>query len=83
MPNSLKTKFKKLAHDGKITEDECQELIAKLDGHDDEIKAKAYKQGYDEGYDGAKRFYEQKQIGKCLKCGFDVGVKASEMKEWW
>ena len=47
MPNSLKTKFKKLAHKGKITEDECQELITKLEGHDEE----KYKEGYEDGYE--------------------------------
>ena len=51
MPNSLKTKFKKLAHKGKITKDECQELIAKLDGHDEAVYDKAYNEGYTEGYE--------------------------------
>ena len=50
MPNSLKTKFKKLAHDGKITNAECQELIAKLDGHDAAVYDKAYSEGYGLGY---------------------------------
>ena len=50
MPKSLKTMFKKLAHDGKITDAECQELIAKLDGHDEEVYDKAYSEGYGLGY---------------------------------
>ena len=51
MPNSLKVMFKKLAHKGKITDAECQELIAKLDGHDEAMYDKAYNQGYTEGYE--------------------------------
>lgn len=34
MPNSLKTKLKKLGYEGKITEEELNELLDKLDGHD-------------------------------------------------
>lgn len=40
MPNSLRTKIKKLAHDGKITEIECVDLLTKIDGHDAEIRKK-------------------------------------------
>lgn len=50
MPKSLKTMFKKLAHDGKITDAECQELIAKLDGHDVEKYKEGYEQGYADGF---------------------------------
>lgn len=39
MPNSLKTKLSKLRHKGQITNEEYQELITKLDGHDAEIRA--------------------------------------------
>ena len=38
MANSLKAKIKKLLHDNKITEEEYEELISKLDGHDVKIK---------------------------------------------
>lgn len=37
MPNSLKTKLKKLRYEGKITEEELKELLDKLDGHDREL----------------------------------------------
>ena len=37
MPKSLKVMIKKLTHDGKITNDECRELLEKLDGHDAEV----------------------------------------------
>lgn len=37
MPNSLKCRIKKLAHEGKITEKESNELILKLDGHDADL----------------------------------------------
>ena len=37
MPKSLKLMIKKLAHDGKITEEEYNDLIKKLDGHDAEM----------------------------------------------
>lgn len=37
MPKSLKVMIKKLAHDGKITEEEYNDLIKKLDGHDAEV----------------------------------------------
>ena len=47
MPKSLKVIFKKLSHDGKITEDEYKELVKKLDGHDKEV--------YDKGYNDALR----------------------------
>lgn len=41
MPNSLKTKLSKLKYKGQITDEEYRELIAKLDGHDTEIRAEA------------------------------------------
>ena len=41
MPNSLRTKIKKLCHDSKITEEDMKELIVKLDGHDRELYNKA------------------------------------------
>ena len=34
MPLSLKCKLSKLRHNGQITDDEYNELIKKLDGHD-------------------------------------------------
>ena len=34
MANSLRSKLSKLRHDGKISEEEYQELIDKLGGHD-------------------------------------------------
>lgn len=39
MPNSLKTKLSKLRYKCQITNEEYQELIDKLDGHDAEIRA--------------------------------------------
>lgn len=39
MPNSLKTKLSKLRYKCQITDEEYQELITKLDGHDAEIRA--------------------------------------------
>lgn len=51
MPKNLKVMIKKLAHDGKITEEEYNDLIKKLDGHDEEIYDKAYNNGYTEGYE--------------------------------
>ena len=41
MPNSLRTKIKKLSHDSKITEEDMKKLIVKLDGHDKELYNKA------------------------------------------
>ena len=41
MPNSLRTKIKKLFHDSKITEEDMKALIVKLDGHDKELYNKA------------------------------------------
>ena len=43
MPKSLKVMIKKLAHDGKITEEEYNDLLKKLDGHDAEVYDKAIK----------------------------------------
>lgn len=37
MPLSLKCKLSKLRHNGQITDDEYNELIKKLDGHDKQI----------------------------------------------
>lgn len=39
MANSLRTKLKKLKHDSTITEEQYQELIKKLNGHDKKIIA--------------------------------------------
>lgn len=41
MANSLRAKLSKLRHDGKITDNEYQKLIKKLDGHDKQIRADA------------------------------------------
>ncbi len=41
MANSLRAKISKLRHDGNITDAEYCEVIAKLDGHDKEIRNKA------------------------------------------
>lgn len=41
MANSLRTKLKKLAHDGKINQQELDDLLKKLDGHDKQIRNKA------------------------------------------
>ena len=38
MANSLRAKLKKLKHDGNITEEDYQELLKKLDGHDKKLK---------------------------------------------
>lgn len=38
MPNSLRAKLKKLNYDGKISENELNDLLSKLYGHDKEIK---------------------------------------------
>ena len=37
MPKSLKVMIKKLAHDGRITEEEYNDLLKKLDGHDADL----------------------------------------------
>ena len=39
MANSLRAKLSKLRHDRHITEEEYQELIKKLDGHDAQVRA--------------------------------------------
>lgn len=50
MPKSLKVIIKKLAHDGKISAEECVELLEKLEGHDKYIRSRAYAQGKRDGY---------------------------------
>lgn len=42
MANSLRAKLSKLRHDGHITDAEYQAFIKKLDGHDAEIRNKAF-----------------------------------------
>lgn len=37
MPNSLKSKLKKLKHEGKISQKEYDDIIKKLQGHDREL----------------------------------------------
>lgn len=41
MANSLRAKLSKLRHDRHITEEEYQELIKKLDGHDAKVRKDA------------------------------------------
>ena len=50
MPNSLKSKLSKLRYKGKITEDEYNELLKKLIGHDHELYVRACAVGYELGY---------------------------------
>lgn len=38
MPISLKCKLKKLNHDGSLTNEEYEDLLKKLDGHDKQIR---------------------------------------------
>ena len=42
MPNSLRSKLKKLWHKGRISEEEYKELINKLAGHDHELLEGAF-----------------------------------------
>ena len=49
MPNSLRTMIKKLRYKGKITEDEYDVLILKLDGHDCDLMAHHYSRGFKDG----------------------------------
>lgn len=48
MPLSLKCKLSKLRHNGQITDDEYNELIKKLDGHDKKIRADERTKVFDE-----------------------------------
>lgn len=41
MAHSLRTRIRKLVYDGKITRQESDSLIKKLDGHDKRIRADA------------------------------------------
>lgn len=41
MANSLRAKLKKLNYEGKITDEELNELLDKLDGHNKEVKKQA------------------------------------------
>jgi rubrerythrin len=38
MPNSLRSKLSKLKYEGRITQEEYQDLINKLDGHDQVLR---------------------------------------------
>ena len=42
MPMSLKVMLKKFVHKGQITQEEYDALIKKLEGHDKEVRAKAF-----------------------------------------
>lgn len=50
MANSLRAKIKKLHHDGKISAEECVELLEKLDGHDGKLTFNAFYEGYRKGW---------------------------------
>lgn len=77
MPNSLRSKLSKLKYEGRITQEEYQDLINKLDGHD-QVLRELYrrrkgkwiiKDGKEQGYDiaGIKTWYIQIV---CSECGF-------------
>ncbi len=69
MPKSLKVMIKKLAHDGKITEEEYNDLIKKLDGHDEEVYDKAYDNGHEVGYElGYELGYASGHADGWIKC---------------
>lgn len=57
MSNSLRVKLSKLRYKGNITNDEYQELIKKLDGHDRQVKAEAIEEFgnwlFENGYDSS------------------------------
>lgn len=84
MPNSLKCRIKKLAHEGKITEKESNELMMKLDGHDAEIRADAITeclrivQKIKDDYNEA-RFGEQIPINYGTLCGIIIAFE--QLKE--
>lgn len=87
MPNSLKCQIKKLAHEGKITEEEANELILKLDGHDKQIRADAITeclrivQKIKDDYSEA-RFGEQIPINYETLCGMIIAFEQlKEQKE--
>lgn len=66
MPNSLKTKLSKLRHKCQITNEEYQELIAKLDGHDVEIRADERRKTLDEAREIIKLMHN-----KCIELDHD------------
>lgn len=37
MPNSLKAKIQKLQYEGRISTEECEDLLKKIEGHDQEL----------------------------------------------
>lgn len=76
MANSLRAKLSKLRHDGNITDAKYQKLIAKLDGHDKEIRNNTI----DEFAEKLKRKI-MSEIDDCadwLECVDEI---AEEMKE--
>ena len=62
MANSLRAKIKKLHHDGKISAEECVELLEKLEGHDKELAFDKFNEGYRKGW-GEAMFFQHKLVG--------------------
>lgn len=75
MPNSLRIMIKKLAHKGRISSAECDELLMKLDGHDAQIRADERK----------KVLHEQRALDVNLQISAEE-LRADErrkFKEWF
>ena len=78
MANSLRAKLSKLRHDGNITDAEYQKLIAKLDGHDKEIRAMAISDFLQFVYDNANNEEYANEDGWAMSDLIDLECKYLE-----
>lgn len=83
MANSLKIKLSKLRHDGHITNNEYQEFIKKIDGHDRELKDQVIDQILSWCFDNSFVDYteEYSDNGDCLVVYSRLANYLEEMKE--
>lgn len=81
MPNSLRTKISKLRYKGEITQQEYDELIKKLDGHDKELLDKVaehIEEIYKCNLYCAEDYCDKEQCQNAEDCFYGAIVKAIE-----
>ena len=84
MANSLRSKIKKLRHSNNISEQMCNELLEKLEGHDRELRNKAIDEFAEKLKDLIAKNIEDAESSNDLCCEIfqsEIDEIAEQMKE--
>lgn len=81
--SSLRVQLKKFRFQGKITSEEYESFIKKLDGHDDQIRADERTKAFKEFVDSYREFNEAPSEEACLKNDIECDGMCIDCFERW